>query len=802
MTCQDGSSGKLGGLYATLANTLQNTLQTTVQTASQRTLKSSDQSLGEGDSQAPYQDQGPAGTDTDRASPATSGATAVVKDDMCTSDIVVLTHEMSLQAAEGGTLTDAGTVRLAPVIPEEDSSVPRPEGQKEMGDKTESPAAVKPPPSPARSDLNQSVEVLEEEEEEEEFLSLQAEVPPDSAQAVVGGVGVVPPAVPPTTLPQPVVVVEPKLKNSTSGSSAELVPRGGSSGSLRTLAHSPTKQERRDAHKQSTPETSPSLEEVNSEGFTTADFYIDESMPSSMTESPPTKKMVAELQMVLHDKSAQLDAKERDLEQHRRTLEIAREKLNRAEENLKLLHDTAEKGTLQLKCDVLSMEKQIARDKDEFSNYMESVAKKLLEVINKFERQQSDEQASAFDAMKKEKENQIEGLNEKLEIEAQKLTDAQDEIEIYHKQLKDRTDMYDNLSLDMKTKLAEMQLEWRTEVEETRKELMLEHEIEIERSQAEHKLEMEKKETAVITLTQTLKKSEEQAQKTVDEMTAKLQTEFESERKEIADRLEKEYKEKRESLELEITELLRKEHQVELATQVEEHKKHMQAECDRLKTELSEEKQQELDKLREDFELQLDNEKQAWKVTSDTEIANAEKKNQEVLNDLHDTHTKALEELQAKTQQELADQEAQRKELLAAVDRQHDQDHADQANEHQKAVNDLMDAHQRQVAELREQLTLEKLNELQSLQQHLEDVHVQPEPPVVSEEKAGTSSSSDSKVMAVEKHQEILAELKAKLENEQAAALEQVSFMYQKSSSRPGYWRLYQHIMRQAFNTL
>lgn len=58
----------------------------------------------------------------------------------------------------------------------------------------------------------------------------------------------------------------------------------------------------------SSTETSPDLEEVNSDGFTTADFYIDESMPSSMTESPPTKK-VHELQQLLHEKNVMLSSK-------------------------------------------------------------------------------------------------------------------------------------------------------------------------------------------------------------------------------------------------------------------------------------------------------------------------------------------------------------------------------------------------------------------------------------------------------------------------------------------------------------
>ncbi len=43
-----------------------------------------------------------------------------------------------------------------------------------------------------------------------------------------------------------------------------------------------------------------------------------------------------------------------------------KEKLDKASEQFKLLQDLAEKGTLQMKCDVLSLEKQAQKDRDEF----------------------------------------------------------------------------------------------------------------------------------------------------------------------------------------------------------------------------------------------------------------------------------------------------------------------------------------------------------------------------------------------------------------------------------------------------
>ena len=43
-----------------------------------------------------------------------------------------------------------------------------------------------------------------------------------------------------------------------------------------------------------------------------------------------------------------------------------KEKLEKASDQFRVLHDLAEKGALQIKCNVLSLEKQAQKDKDEF----------------------------------------------------------------------------------------------------------------------------------------------------------------------------------------------------------------------------------------------------------------------------------------------------------------------------------------------------------------------------------------------------------------------------------------------------
>ena len=67
--------------------------------------------------------------------------------------------------------------------------------------------------------------------------------------------------------------------------------------------------------------------ELSSEGFSTADFYIDESLPSSITAGSvdsPSYRKIQELQAALSDRVGQLDSRERELASSRADLEEVR----------------------------------------------------------------------------------------------------------------------------------------------------------------------------------------------------------------------------------------------------------------------------------------------------------------------------------------------------------------------------------------------------------------------------------------------------------------------------------------------
>lgn len=172
----------------------------------------------------------------------------------------------------------------------------------------------------------ESVEVLEEGEEGEpssgEYLSFQAEVnmPPALDGNTLLGLTTITPQDSSDTLSSgatPPVSRKTELNTLQADSPAPVTT---------TISTSPPPSERpsttptsvsesgaiplpQQHHQRPASETSP---ELSSEGFSTADFYIDESMPSSMTDSPPYKK-IQELQSLLNDKISMLDNKEKEL---------------------------------------------------------------------------------------------------------------------------------------------------------------------------------------------------------------------------------------------------------------------------------------------------------------------------------------------------------------------------------------------------------------------------------------------------------------------------------------------------------
>lgn len=415
--------------------------------------------------------------------------------------------------------------------------------------------------------------------------------------------------------------------------------------------------------------TSPDVDDLaSSEGFTTADFFIDESMPSSMTESAPSKK-VAELQLIVQEKTAVIEVKDKELQcktveldafqtvlqardvelkecktiivskdeevqelnklyakcrlgaesnetelqecqkqlecqqtelhtahndlqssqRHIQELQSVVElksseieavkeaemqksslvlqdlktKLMTAEDQFKLLHDVAEKGALQLKCEVLSLEKQTVREKDELQVYMDTVTKKVIEMINKFEEHQTGEHQKILVTLKEEQAAKLVDVEQQLQVERDKVTVAEEKVETYKFNVTESSDQCQAI----KDELKDFTDKHESALTALRNQLMLENEVELERAKANLVQQIEEREKENKELSEKLERKKNDILGHIrekEQITEKLSEQYQHEKEEIVRILEKEYQEKLQSHELRFTEQTSKSHEEEL----------------------------------------------------------------------------------------------------------------------------------------------------------------------------------------------------------------------------------------------
>ena len=323
-------------------------------------------------------------------------------------------------------------------------------------------------------------------------------------------------------------------------------------------------------------DSSPDLEEV-SEGFTTADFYIDESMPSSMTDSPPnkvSKDTIMELQRHLHEKASVIETTQKELQQ-------CQKKLNTAQDNFRLLHDLTEKGSLKLKCEVLSIEKQLQKDRDEFQDYMELVTKQVVDVITKLEAEEVQIRRSQLEKLEAEHSQLLGKHEEKMELANGKLEDAQREVEMYQQQVRSLQEKYDSTQQDYEAKLTDLAQNQKVELEELSKKALLEHEIEMDKLRSDLLLETVQKEQELQESKEEIAREKTKLEKLVEEKEKEIESIREQYAKEMQDVVQKntqESEEKRQAALQELENELEKAHnkKVEILTQ-ESHDTHTTA---------------------------------------------------------------------------------------------------------------------------------------------------------------------------------------------------------------------------------
>ena len=289
----------------------------------------------------------------------------------------------------------------------------------------------------------------------------------------------------------------------------------------------------------------PYAEDLTSDGFTTADFYIDESMPSSMTDS--NSRRVTELQQVISEKSALLEVRENELCEQRRRVEILTPQLLKAKESFKSLHDLVEKGTLQLKCEVLSIEKQMQKEKDESQAFAATISKTIFETIERFEREQAEKFHAELEELKTSHEAERSKWESQLELEVSKHQDSQQQLDSYQSKFHQHEEELETLKREYVKHQEEAKQKAEEELLQTKNQLVLEHELELEKVRSDLDADVERKSAEITRLEKELKMNDQ----TIKDLTEKLNSireqiegDFAKEKQLLAEALEKEADEK------------------------------------------------------------------------------------------------------------------------------------------------------------------------------------------------------------------------------------------------------------------
>ncbi|CAH1774266.1 unnamed protein product [Owenia fusiformis] len=402
--------------------------------------------------------------------------------------------------------------------------------------------------------------------------------------------------------------------------------------------------------KQKSPnEQSPDVESLGQD-FQTADFYIDESMPSSMTES--NSRRVAELQKAVQEKSSQVEAAEKEI------LEM-RQKLEQVEEKLRLLHDLSEKSSLKLHCDVLSIEKQLQKDTDDFNTFMEHTSTQIIQAITNVEAREAELRRKTLEDVQAQHKSELQKITNDLDLKSGKLEDTERELQSYHEKLNELNEKFENIVVEKEDEIKELAKKYKTELDELSQKLTLEHEIDLDKIRTDFTRDLEIKDNDLKHLTDDLKESQEKVEemkKENENIKSELEDKFKTEKEDIISNLNSEHNTKLERVLEETRSSMHKAHEDELQSIVAKHNADIESKCSNLTTLLNKECEEALSKQQETLS-------EEYKKQTETLVKELELNHQNEIEEIKENLLKEKESELAKVKDELKELQVELEEL-------------------------------------------------------------------------------------------------------------------------------------------
>ncbi|XP_013791156.1 RB1-inducible coiled-coil protein 1-like, partial [Limulus polyphemus] len=222
-------------------------------------------------------------------------------------------------------------------------------------------------------------------------------------------------------------------------------------------------------------------------GHPTADFYIDDSMTSSCTDSnaasgpgrgisslKPKHELVASLQKQLMEKNA-------TLLKTREELQSTKLQLQRFQSTVTTLEELTKQVQQSLRLDLANLQDEVLQRREEVIENILAVSSKVQETIEHLNIQLgSSQEEAALELVNKEHRVELQYYQQLLDVEMHKLEDAHQEIEVYQQQLMSQNDVIDNLKQEFEAGIKKIQSECENERKELEQKLILEQELELE----------------------------------------------------------------------------------------------------------------------------------------------------------------------------------------------------------------------------------------------------------------------------------------------------------------------------------
>ncbi|XP_061175133.1 RB1-inducible coiled-coil protein 1-like [Saccostrea echinata] len=396
-------------------------------------------------------------------------------------------------------------------------------------------------------------------------------------------------------------------------------------------------------------QTDPDME--TSQEFTTADFYIEDSMPSSIADSPPSKEDKPKARPLLPvEKSEEVKILKDRVQTLTQELEESKGKVD------KFVNFSRE--ALELKCDLLQLSTCVRENKNVMSSEIANTKDTLKDSLVSFQQD--------LDKAKRELEEEREKSIEKEETIAQ----CCEKEKVLKKQISEKESAISSLNndienlkqkvMDLETKILkekenferekqELEEEHKNKIEEINKENSLELEVELDKIRAEYQEQVSELENKLIDreaieakLTEKVKSLSTEKSK-VEE---KLFSQFQQEKNDITKILQAEFEEKLKKEMDEHRMSLEAKHREETESIQRTHIERLESELKEQKEKLMKEKDDELEVLSQQLNTEFDKSYQVLKET------------------LEEDHKKALGDFMSQSEQKYQEEKLHNEEVV------------------------------------------------------------------------------------------------------------------------------------------